>query len=44
MTTGTGGGALIGALLLAAGLGAGLWLWRDWGLLVFLNGGGLSCW
>lgn len=35
---------LAGALPLAAGLAAGLWLWREWGLLVFLNGGGLGCW
>lgn len=40
-----GGGtpALGGALVLAAALAAGVALWQDWGLLVFLNGGGLSC-
>ncbi|SOD88871.1 hypothetical protein [Caenispirillum bisanense] len=31
------------AAILAAALAAGVALWQDWGLLVFLNGGGLFC-
>lgn len=31
------------AAVLAVALAAGLALWSDWGLLVFLNGGGLFC-
>ncbi len=33
----------IGAAVLAVALVGGLALWSDWGLLVFLNGGGLGC-
>ncbi|EKV28208.1 hypothetical protein C882_1209 [Caenispirillum salinarum AK4] len=35
--------SLLAAILLAAGLAAGVALWGEWGLLVFYNGGGLGC-
>jgi hypothetical protein len=35
--------AVVGGLVLAAGLAAGLALWSEWGVMVFFKGGGLLC-